>query len=159
MIQRAIEARISVDPYSTLDVVLVAREPFPLDLVDFVKDVLQKGPPTYWTRQLAWRPENPGRRVCAVLPPGAMHDRDHIDHLMDEIPVFRDMTAEEAMEEAERLGDTAPGARILGADMLAGSKLLTELSRRADPNIVVFESRRLEAWWTNDILGYRDAPP
>jgi len=26
------------------------------------------------------------------------------------------------------------------------------------PDSVAFESRRLETWWTQDILGYRDAP-
>jgi radical SAM superfamily enzyme YgiQ (UPF0313 family) len=158
LIRRAIEARLSVDPHSTLDVVLVAREAFPLDLVDFVKDVLEKGPPTYGTRQLAWRPGNSSRRVCAVLPADAPFDPDHVEHLMAEIPVFRDMTAIEAMERAGDLGETLPGARILGSDMLAGSTLLTELSHRTDPESVVFESRRLETWWTNDILGYRDAP-
>ena len=36
--------------------------------------------------------------------------------------------------------------------------LLPELSKRADPEAVTFESRRLETWWTSDILGYRDVP-
>jgi len=158
LIQRVIEARLSTDPHSVLDVVLVAREAFPLDLVDFVTEVLRKGPPTYWTRQLSWHPGNPGRRVCAVFPAEVSPNLEHVQHLMGEIPVFRDMTAEAAMGQAAELGDTVPGARILGSDMLAGSKLLTELSRRADPESVAFESRRLETWWTQDVLGYRDAP-
>src|SRR5206468_12675278 len=51
---------------ATLDVVLVARRSFPLDLIDFVRARLDQGPASYLTRTLALRGENLQRRIAVV---------------------------------------------------------------------------------------------
>ena len=44
-----IDERQVIDPYATLDVGLVASQPFPLDLLDLVAAKLDAGTPSYAT--------------------------------------------------------------------------------------------------------------
>ena len=158
IIGRAIEKRLEVDPYATLDVVLAGAEAFPLDLVDFVRAALDRGPSWYLTRVLAHRGENAARRISCVLPRRARLSGDYLGFLMDLIPVYQDMDVERALQRAEELFDGLPGARILDQHSKVEEGSLKKLAERADPEAVVFASRRLEAWWTTEVLRYRDAP-
>ena len=152
LIGRVIERRIAVDPYSVLDVVLVARGPFPLDLVDLVRSALAKWPEWYLTRHLAQRGENAARRVSAVIPSRTNLPDDYIESLMAELPVFKDMASREAAKHPELLGDKIPAARITDADLRLSDENLEKLARSADPEAVAFASRKIEAWWVNKVM-------
>jgi hypothetical protein len=151
-ILRAIDARLRLDPYSTLDVVLCPELPFPLDLVEAIRRRLDDAPPSYLSRALAHRGENLQRRICVVLrqpyPP------DFIDAVRQRAQVFRDQPAHEALREAEKLGAELPGARITGP-VRAGA--FAELARRADADFVAFADPDLELAWTQRVLGFGDA--
>jgi hypothetical protein len=150
-----VEARIATDPFSTLDVVLSARSPFPLDLVDLLKSAAGR-PEWYLTRVRAPGGANAARRICAVIPRGARPPRDWIEALRAEAPVFRDATPPEALLAAEDLGGPLPGARVVGGPAGADAAF-RELARRADPESVAFADRRVEARWTAEVLRYTDA--
>jgi hypothetical protein len=147
---RAIEARQAVDPYATLDVVLVPKQPFPLDLLTLVQARLDAARPSYATRALKHRGQTHSQRVSVVL----RHDlpRDWVEAVMAQAQVFREQTVDQASADAARLGIDLPGARILGpaAD-------LSELEASADAECVAFADRSLEATWQRRVLGYGDA--
>ena len=113
-VARAIDARLAVDPYATLDVVLVARREFPLDLVDLVRARLNAGTPSCLSRMLSGRGEDLQRRVAVVAPQGAAVSDGWLEAVSTLAPVYRDQLAREAIEGAEALGVTAPRARIVG---------------------------------------------
>jgi hypothetical protein len=150
---RAIEARIGVDPYATLDVVLEPRREFPLDLLDLVRARLDAGPRSYTSRALAWRGEDLQRRIAVVLRGDA--SSDWIDAVRARVPVFQDRRFAQALHDAERLGADLPGARIV--DVPRDPASMRELGRRADPESVSFADRRLEAAWQAGLLRYSDA--
>lgn len=152
LIGRIIERRVAVDPYCTLDVVLIARQPFPLDLVDLVRNALAKWPEWYLTRHLAQRGENAARRVSAVIPSRTNLPGDYVESLMAELPVFKDMTTREAAKHPELLGDKIPAARITDTNLRLSNESLKKLARSADPEAVTFASRRIEAWWVKKVL-------
>ncbi|MGE5049729.1 MAG: B12-binding domain-containing radical SAM protein, partial [Deltaproteobacteria bacterium] len=149
---RAVDARLAVDPYAMLDVVLCPQAPFPLDLLDAVRDRLRKGPQSYASRALAHRGEDFQRRVTVLLR-GAFAP-DWIDAVREGAQVFREQTAREALLAPEQLGSGLPAARITGAVSEAD---FAELSRRADADCVAFAERALEAAWTERVLGFGDA--
>jgi hypothetical protein len=154
--RRAVEARIATDPFSTLDVVVLARCPFPLDLVDLLKETAAL-PEWYLTRVLAPGGANAARRVCAVIPRGARPPADWVEALRAEAPVFREMTLDEALRAPGELGDAFPAARIREGPAFGRAESVRELARRADPEAVAFASRRWERWWTEQVLRYDDA--
>jgi radical SAM superfamily enzyme YgiQ (UPF0313 family) len=154
--RRAIEVRLGVDPHAVLDVVLCPRTPFPLDLVDFLREILDRAPSSYLARSLAWRCENAQRRLTVVLrrefePPG-----DWLQALLGQVPVFRDQSLARAVEDASRLGEGLPGARIVDAPEVIPEDARRELRRRADPGEVSFASRGHERAWIREVLGYRE---
>ncbi len=150
---RAIDARLALDPYATLDVVLCPQAPFPLDLLEAIRARLRKAPQSYASRALSHRGEDLSRRIAVVLRGGAFA-RDWIDAVREHAQVFREQTAREALVAPEELGGDAPGARITGAVTEAE---LAELSRRADADCVAFADGAREAAWTERVLGFGDA--
>ncbi|MFL5363882.1 MAG: B12-binding domain-containing radical SAM protein [Myxococcales bacterium] len=150
---RAIDARLSVDPHATLDVVLAPRHEFPLDLLELLRARLDSAPSSYASRALAWRGEDLQRRISVVLRGEAR--ADWVDAVRDVVPVFRDQRAATALRDAERLGDDLPGARIVGDP--PPPEMVRELARRADPEAICFADRTAEAAWQRDVLGYGDA--
>ena len=152
----AVEARLRTDPHATLDVVLRATEPFPLDLLDAVRARLAAAAPSWQARALSHRGEDAMRRLCVVLPAGALLPEDWIDAVRDEVLVYRDQPLLTALQHAEDLGGSLPCARVL-APPDAARALLDELARRADCDSVSFADRTLEARWTRAALGYGDA--
>ncbi len=154
-IGRAIDARLAVDPYATLDVVLVAHRQFPLDLLDFVRARLAAGTPSYLSRTLALRGEDLQRRITVVLPSGVAHNPGWVDAVREVVPVFRDQTLRQAAADAALLGDTLPCARVTSAEADAAD--WRTLSDEADPAAVAFADRRLEIRWLHRQLGFGDA--
>ncbi|MFL5443253.1 MAG: B12-binding domain-containing radical SAM protein [Myxococcales bacterium] len=150
---RAIDARLSVDPHATLDVVLAPRHEFPLDLLELLRGRLDSAPSSYASRALAWRGEDLQRRISVVLRGEAQPD--WVDAVRDVVPVFRDQRAAAALRDVDRLGDDLPGARIVGDP--PPPEVLHELARRADPEAICFADRTAEAAWQRDVLGYGDA--
>jgi hypothetical protein len=152
-ILRAIDARLGLDPYATLDVVLRPVAPFPLDLVDAIRRRLDDAPASYASRALQHRGENLQRRIVVVVRE-AGHPQDWIDALRGRAQVFRDQPVHEALREAESLGADLPGARVIGP---VSADALAELARRADGYFVAFADPSLELAWTQRVLGFGDA--
>ena len=141
----AVDRRLAVDPHATLDIVLCPSEPFPLDLIDSLRQRLAAAPQTYLTRSLAHRGEDAQRRLAVVLPPESSFPPGYLDALRDEVNVFREQSVRTALEHAERLGDDLPGALI--GDAAVSDASLEELERRADGDAVAFSGRELERRW------------
>lgn len=152
LIGRVLSERMRVDPFCTLDVVLVAREPFPLDLLGEIRRILAAGPEWYLTRQLALRGEDAARRICVLIPRGADLPVEYIETLMAEVPVFREMRLAEAASCGRSLGYSVPSARIVSPLPSDPDRQLALLLRRADHESVAFASRKLEGSWTNSVL-------
>jgi hypothetical protein len=147
----SVDARLCTDPHATLDVVLRATGPFPLDLLDLVRARLLSAAPSWQARSLAHRGEDAMRRICVVLPEGALLPEDWIEAVRDEVPVFRDQPLATAVQHAEDLGGRLPCARVL-APRDCSQALLEELGRRADGDSVCFADRALEERWTRTVL-------
>lgn len=150
---RAIEARQAVDPYATLDVVLVPTQPFPLDLLGLVQGRLDAARPSYATRNLKHRGEEHSQRVSVVLEQDVEVPLDWVQAVMSQSQVFREQSMQQASRDAGRLGDELPGARIVGSS----SEGFAQLQAQADPECVAFADRVLEAQWQRKVLGYGDA--
>jgi tRNA A37 methylthiotransferase MiaB len=151
-ILRSIDARLAIDPFATLDVVLAPSDPFPLDLLDAIRANLDAGPRSYLSRSLAHRGENAQRRIAVVLR--EPFDADWVDAIRELAQVFRDQPAHAALRDAARLGMDLPGARIVGE---VSPEAFDELARLADPDLVCFAGRKLEALWQQKVLGFGDA--
>lgn len=150
----AIGARQAVDPYATLDVLLVPNQPFPLDLLDLVAAKLDSGTPSYATRALKHRSGDDVHRLTVSLKATTSMPPDWLAAVMEQVQVFRDQPPSRALAEAEALGDTLPSARIVG-DVDAAT--LAKLEASVDPEAVVFANRELETDWQRRVLGYGDA--
>jgi radical SAM superfamily enzyme YgiQ (UPF0313 family) len=151
-ILRAIDQRLHLDPYATLDVVLSPELPFPLDLLDAIRARLQGAVPCYAARALAHRGENLMRRIVVVLR--SRLPRDWVEAVREKAHVFRDQTAREAVRHAGEVGLSLPGARIKGA---VASAEFDELARRADGDFICFSDPALELRWTQRVLAFGDA--
>ncbi len=151
-IAAALERRLRLDPYATLDVVLVPSGTFPLDLLEQVRAQLDAAAPSYVSRALAHRGENLQRRLAVVLR--HRFDPSWIEAIREKAQVFREQPIAEALREAEQLGVELPGARIVGA---APREDFDALARRADADCVAFADRTLEAAWQQRVLGFGDA--
>lgn len=143
VITKAIDERLAVDPYATLDVVLVAGHEFPLDLLELVRARLAAGPQSCLSRMLAHRGEDLQRRIAVVAPARARLSADWLDAVAAQVPVYRDQTAREALERGDELGATMPRARIVGEVDAAQWARLAELPLE----LVAFADRTLEARW------------
>ncbi len=154
-VARAIDARLAIDPYATLDVVLVARQQFPIDVIDGVRARLAAGTPSYLSRTLALRGEDLQRRITVVIPTDSRVTTGWIDAVRDVVPVFRDQTLRQAAADASSLGEQLPNARIVGEAVDAAS--WTRLAQDADPAAVAFADRQLEIRWLHRQLGFGDA--
>jgi len=150
----SLDARLDLDPYATLDVVLAQQNPFPLDLVELIRKRLDAAPQSYASRALAHRGEDLQRRMAVVL--GDDFDREWVDALREHAQVFRDQPVRAALRDAARLGDDLPGARIVGE---VPSGALRELARTAEPDLVCFSDQRLERAWQQGVLGFADVRP
>jgi hypothetical protein len=152
-ILRALDARLAVDPYATLDVVLAPQgDSFPLDLLDLIRARLDAATPSYLSRALQHRGENLQRRIAVVLrlPP----EEDWLAAIRERAQVFQEQTAGQALANAEQLGMDLAGARIVGS---VASHDFDDLARRADADSVVFADEAQEANWQRRVLGFGDA--
>ena len=143
LIGRAIDDRLAIDPYATLAVVLVARREFPLDLLELVRARLAAGAPSYLSRLLANRGEDLQRRIVVLRPQGARLSEDWLEAAGELVLVYRDLSAGQALEQAEQLGLSAPRARIIGDVSPSEWARLTELPL----DVVSFADRTLETRW------------
>ncbi len=153
-VKAAVEARLRVDPYATLDVVLRPLGPFPLDLLEQLRVQVDAATPSYVSRALAHRGENGQRRLSVVLGEASLLPADWVEAVRDLASVFQEMTLRAAAKVAEELGDRLPGARIVGA--LDDAEALARLQREAPAASITFADRAREAWWTRAVLGYGD---
>jgi hypothetical protein len=157
-IQRLIAVRLQTDPYSTHDVVIEVSDYFPIDLIDVIRQALDRAPEHYMTRHLALRGENASRRICAVVPLTTRIAPAFIRELDQEIPVYTDMTLDRAITVGRKLGFSRSRARITCTPSIHDPRI-QRLRRLADPEGVTFADRTVEHWWTLQVLGYAEAPP
>ena len=151
---RVLDARLTVDPYATLDLVLCPSAPFPLDLLDVLRARLARATPSYASRALALRGEDMQRRLTVVLRAGRSFPADWVHALREEVAVYREQSAREAADHAEELGEEREGARIM--DSQIASEHWTRLVQQADSAAVTFARRSHEAAWAQRILRYGD---
>ena len=151
-ILRAIDARLRLDPYATLDVVLCPAEPFPLDLLDAIRARLRDAPQSYCSRALAHRGEDLQRRIAVVLE--ARQPPDWVEAARASAQVFRDQDAGEAIRDAAGLGAELPAARITGP---VPAEQFDRLASVAEGDSVAFADPALELSWTRRVLGFGDA--
>jgi len=148
----AIDRRLRIDPYATLDVVLCAEAAFPLDLLDAVRARLQDAPASYVSRALSHRGEDLQRRIVLLLR--GEQPLDWIEAAREKAQVFRDQGVEQALREPEAVGGTLPAARVVGP---VSAQAFDELARRKDGDCVAFADPALELQWTRRVLGFGDA--
>ncbi len=148
----AIDRRLRIDPYATLDVVLCPQGPFPLDLLDAIRARLHDAPPSYVSRALAHRGEDLQRRIAVVLR--GEQPEDWIEAVRERAQVFQEQSARRALRDPEALGGKLPGARVTGS---VSPEEFAELARRADGDQVAFADPALELRWTRQVLGFGDA--
>lgn len=142
---RALDARLTIDPYATLDVVLRPYTPFPLDLLDMLRRRLAQATPSYATRALAHRGEDLQRRLTVVLPQGQTFAEDWLRALRSEVQVYRDQSAHDAFKHMHALGDSREAARIVDTEVEPA--MWSALVEHADSGAVAFADRKLEAAW------------
>jgi hypothetical protein len=147
---RVIDARLALDPYAMLDVVVVAREEFPLDLLAVLRRALDRGTPSYASRALALRGENLQRRVVVVVPKGAQLEREWLEAASEQVPVYRDLSAKQALAALEEDEGPSTRARIVGPVTPAQWAALVKAAEVED---VSFADRELEARWLQAALG------
>ena len=143
----AIDARLAVDPYATLDIVLAPEREFPLDLLDLIRARLDRATPSYASRTLAHRGEDLQRRICVVLRGDT--DAGWLDAVRERVPVFRDQGFRRAIAGGRRLGSDLPSARITD---LPPPAAIRELRRLCDVDCVCFADRALERAWQSAML-------
>ncbi|HEX6245175.1 MAG TPA: radical SAM protein [Polyangiales bacterium] len=148
--QRALAARLAVDPYATLDLVLRAEQPFPLDLLDQLRRQLSDAPASYASRALALRGEDLQRRLCVVVPEGTELPRDFCAALMREVSVYREQSAQRAHARRAELGVSEPCARVTDAEIPA--RLWRALADDVDHDVLCFRDVRLETAWVREVL-------
>ncbi len=147
---KALDLRLTVDPYATLDVVLRPETPFPLDLIDVLRARLSRATASYASRSLAHRGEDLQRRINVVLPEGRTFPDDWLSALREQVPVYREQSAIVAAASAAELGDTLDSARIM--DTKIDAQLWTTLVSNADPAAVTFAERSYEIAWVRGVL-------
>ncbi|MGZ6123440.1 MAG: B12-binding domain-containing radical SAM protein [Myxococcales bacterium] len=151
-ILRGVDARLRIDPYATLDVVLRPGIPFPLDLLDAIRARLREAPPSYLSRALAHRGEDLQRRIAVVLGDG--HAPDWVAAIRVHAQVFREQSAADALRVPRDLGARLPAARIIGP---VSPDQFDTLGQEADGDSVAFADPALELSWTRRVLGFGDA--
>jgi hypothetical protein len=85
-----------------------------------------------------------------VLPHGQHFPRDWLEALRDEVSVYREQSAREALEHAEELGAEREAARVMDREI--DRALWAELVTRADPAAVSFAERSYEAAWVRGVV-------
>ncbi|HYZ87985.1 MAG TPA: radical SAM protein [Myxococcales bacterium] len=143
----AIDARIAIDPYATLDVILAPRQQFPIDLLEAIRARLDAAPASYASRALAHRRENFQRRLSVVLSGDA--EPGWIEAVRSHARLFRDQKWQRALRDAARLGSDLPCARVTD---VPPRDALRELWRLCDPDAVCFADRATERAWQTSIL-------
>jgi hypothetical protein len=146
----ALSARLAIDPYALLDVVLRTDAPFPLDLIDALRARLEQATPSYASRALSLRGENLQRRIAVVLPEQARVSPEWLEAVRAEVPVYREQSAREALDHGDALGDTLPCARIMDREL--SRTVWAELVASMDPACVAFRERRHERAWVRGVL-------
>lgn len=152
LILKAIKNRIAVDPYSVLDIALVPKNPFPLDLLEMIKREFEKAPQSYLSRALSHRGENLQRRLVVIIREENHFSRDWISDVLSFADIYEDMSIEKAIKLSSKLGVNRPFARIINDSV--EEKDWKALVKKADPEAVVFKRRNLEFRWMLDALGY-----
>ncbi|MEK7704989.1 MAG: radical SAM protein, partial [Myxococcota bacterium] len=112
----AIAARVAIDPYATLDVVLDASGPFPLDLTERLARQLADLSPSYGTRLLTWRGENALRRLWVCARDEAALPADFLLALAQRVDVCVNGSWRDALRWAPELGTHRPALRVVGPE-------------------------------------------
>lgn len=151
--RRAIRERLAIDPFSVLDVILAPLRPFPLDLLDSLREELAAEPRGYACRSGIFRDDPRGRRLCLVLRRGVAFPADWVAAMREELDVRREMTLDEAFAAGSRIGAALPGARIIETNPRDDESLLVALDVLCSPEDISFADRQLERAHVEKTLG------
>ncbi len=145
----AIDARLAVDPYATLDVVLAPTNAPPVSFVAAVRARLASGVRAYSSRALSWRGEDGMRRITAVRRAGVVWPDAATAALTEIGPLFVEVSAAEAVDRRHDIGGDGPCVRVIGD---VDARQFAMLAADADPECVAFADRATEARWQSEVV-------
>lgn len=151
-VRSAVAARLRVDPFAVLDVVLSPELPVPVNLLELLEQDFAAAPASYASRSLAHRGVDAQHRIALLQGRGLRWPSDYEEFLGQRIPFYRDQSLEQALAQAEALGETVPRARIL--DREVPDQGLQELAERAAAEAVAFADFEVERRFVEEFLRY-----
>ncbi|EQA44518.1 radical SAM domain protein [Leptospira broomii serovar Hurstbridge str. 5399] len=149
-----LKQRLQTDPFTVTDLILYPEQPFSLKLINEIIMEFSSIPASYLSRSLAHRGENMLHRIVLVLSKESDFPKEWVEEAREYIPVFQEMSWEEAVRKAEELGGEFPAARIVEEDFHA--QAWAALVKAADPETVSFSNREFERRWCWEVLGYSE---
>ncbi len=152
-IKKIILNKIKVDPFCTLDVVLLPKKEFPLNLIDELNIFINKQKSSYLSYVLTHRNENLQRRLIVLLNNEYAFNKLWVSDLLYDVPVFLDSSINFAIKNYKKIGYELPKIRILENKI---SKRDWENLKKCDTESITFKNRDLEKKWNREVLLYSD---
>jgi radical SAM superfamily enzyme YgiQ (UPF0313 family) len=154
-IQTIFQTRLKIDPYATVDLLLVPKQDFDLGCIDFLEYMLEQAPPSYLSRAQAHRGINMQRRLHFVLQAsnqGQKLSKKFKKKLIEHASVYEEQSAEQALDFADQIGFDRPAALI--CDSMISAQIWQALIDQVDPESIAFKARDLERRWCSQVLSY-----
>ena len=153
LIKKIIIAKINIDPYCTLDVIIIPKNEFPFNLIDELIIFLNAQKSSYLSFVLSHRKENLQRRLTVLLKKDFNFKQLWINDLLYEVVVFVDSSISYAVQNYKKIGYDLPKVRILEDEI---SNLDWKKLKKCDSESITFKNRELERKWNNEVLLYSD---
>jgi radical SAM superfamily enzyme YgiQ (UPF0313 family) len=153
LIKKIITSKIKIDPYCTLDVVIIPKNEFPLNLIDELIIFLNSQNSSYLSFVLTHRNENLKRRLVVLLKNDINYNQLWVKDLMYDVPVFIDCSVSFATQNIKKIGYELPRVRILEDEI---ANIDWKKLKKCDGESITFKNRELEKKWNNEVLLYSD---
>lgn len=149
--------KLKTDPFGIVDIVLKSKDIIPVPILEDLQLSLASMPPNYLTRTLQHRDENMQFRLVLLLTTDTKIDHIHFEKAQRILHglVYQEMKLESILKNLDYLGDTKPCALYLEESI--PTKIWKQLVDKADPESIVFSSRKWEKLWTEEVLGYGES--
>jgi hypothetical protein len=152
-----LDARLRLEPYAVVDLILRPTTPFPLDLLDALDRVRAR----WCANGYAARRQGPGGqngqfRVAVSVARAHGFGPDYLEALAERVPVYEDQTVNEAAAHAASLGEGRPVARVIGDVGSSDAGAWKQLAAAAPPEAVAFAERAPELRWMREVLGHEE---
>ncbi len=154
-LQIIFQTRLKIDPYATVDFVVVPKQDFDLACIDFLEYMLEQAPPSYLSRSQAHRNINMQRRLHFVVQSSQYNQKlskKFIKKLINRTSVYEEQSAQQALKFAEQIGFDRPAALI--NDLSIPEPIWQALIDQVDPESIAFKVRALEKRWCSEVLSY-----